>query len=199
MRLHVAQETTETRFELGGRSVSTPFSAELVAMVNAVCDRLIPPGGEFPAPSEVGIVDIIGRYVTPDDETPRFFPFFTVSALAGLFEPLGDDFVSVGEAVKDERLGGLETDAAQGFAVFRMLTNFCYYSRPAVALAVQKLPAGKFYRPTPQPYGYLDTVADWDDVEINRTRGSYVETADVVPVDLSDDIRASVVIKEDEA
>jgi hypothetical protein len=199
MRLHVAQETTENRFELGGRAVSTPFHPELVQRVNAVCDRLIPPEGDFPAPSDVGIVDIIGRYVAPDDEMPRFFPFFTVGAVAGLLEPLGDDFESVETVVQDERMIALEIDAAQGFAVFRMLTNFCYYSRPAVALAVQKLPAGKYYRPTPQPYGYLDTVADWDEIEINRTRGSYVETADVAPVDLSDDIRASVVIKEDEA
>lgn len=199
MRLTPAQETTENRFELGGRAVPTPFPPELVEKLNAVCDRLIPPGGDFPAPSGVGTVDIIARYVVPDDEAPRFFPFFTVGSLAGLLDPLGEDFASTDDASKDERLAALETESAQGFAVLRMLTNFCYYSRPAVAEAVKKLPAGRYYRPTPQPYGYLDTILDWDEIEINRTRGSYTETANVTAVNVPDEIRASVVIERGEA
>jgi hypothetical protein len=51
------------RARMGGFDPPIVFTDQQRAVLNAAADELIPPGAGFPAPSTVGIVGFIARYV----------------------------------------------------------------------------------------------------------------------------------------
>lgn len=177
------------RPRLGGLEEPVEFSEQQTAILNAVADELIPPGEGFPAPSEVNVVDFIGRYTAPSGEKAIHYPFIEEDDFKAAIDNLGEEFLSADSAGRVETLKRLETEDETFFTQLRNVVYYGYYSRPAVTLAIQQnLPAARDYHGPPQPYGYLRTIERWNsDEETFSTRGGggYVATEDVKRVDLS--------------
>ena len=190
----VAPAPEEVGFEvgrprLGGLEVPVEFSEQQAAVLNAAADEIIPPGEGFPAPSEVDVVDFIGRYVTPSGEDARHYPFAGEDDFKAAVDRLGEGFLSADRAGRVEALERLESEDETFFTQLRNLVFYGYYSRPAVTLAVQEnLPAARDYHGPPQPYGYIRTIERWEaDEEVfsGRGGGGYIATEDVKRIDLS--------------
>lgn len=178
------------RPRLGGLEEPVKFSEQQTAILNAVADELIPPGGGFPAPSEVDVVDFIGRYTAPSGEKALHYPFVEEDDFKAAIDNLGEDFLSADSAQRVETLKRLETEDETFFTQLRNMVYYGYYSRPAVTLAIQKnLPAGRDYHGPPQPYGYISTIERWsadeETFEARGSSGSYIATEDVERIDLS--------------
>jgi|GEM_PF-5018428 len=171
---------------VGGNPEPIKFSAKQEAILKAVADQIIPPGGGFPAPSEVGVVeDFMARYVTPSGQEAKWYPFVAEKDFKSAVDALGDGFLSADANKKVEVLKRLEVDSTAFFTQLRDMVYFGYYSRPAVVRAIQEnLEAGRDYHGPPQPYGYLTVTEKWDDSMIPRGRGGYTKTKDIKPVKL---------------
>ncbi len=175
------------RPRLGGLEEPVEFSERQTAILNAAADEIVPPGEGFPAPSEVGVVDFIGRYTAPSGEKAIHYPLVEEddfkAAIDGL---LGEEFLSADSAGRVEILKRIESEDETFFAQLRGLVFYGYYSRPEVTLAIQKnVPAGRDYHGPPQPYGYIRTIERWDHSLYEHGRGSYIKTEDVERIDLS--------------
>lgn len=157
-------------------------------MLNAVADTLIPPGGGFPAPSEVDVVGFVGRYLAPSGTRAVHYPFAAEDEFKAAVDGLGQRFVDADEAGRTAEIAGLERDDETFFGQLRSLVYYGYYSMTEVTLAIRRnVPAGRDYHGPPQPYGYLDTTEPWDDATL-ATRGGvadYIATDEVTRVDLS--------------
>jgi Gluconate 2-dehydrogenase subunit 3 len=165
---------------LGGWLPPISFTEEQAAILNAAADELIPGGDGFPAPSEVDVIAFIARYIAPSGEEPRWFPFLGEEEFKYRIDALGGEFTRASRADKISVLKGLEQKESEFFGRLRDLVYYAYYSRPEVIKAInRKLPAGRDYRNSPQPYGYLDVIADWDEELLDRVRGTYKRTEDV--------------------
>lgn len=174
-----------TKPPLGGWAPHLRFSAGRADVLGAVADTLVPAGEGFPAPSEAGVVAFLGRYVTPSGQDPRWYPFVGEDDLVAHVDGLGSSFGNGSEAERVEALRTLERQEPEFFTRLRDLVYQAYYSRPEVVAAINReLPAGRDYRVSPQPFGYLDTIADWDEDLLARVEGDYLRTEDVVRVDL---------------
>ncbi len=172
---------------LGGWTPQVEFDTATTMLLNALADTLIPPGGGYPPPSAVDVVGFFRRYVTPNGQEARWYPFVSVRHIASLSEWLGADFAESDQATRLAGVARLEHDHIEEFGRFRDLVYHAYYSRPAVVAAINaQSPAGRDYRVSPQPYGYADTIDDWDDELLARVRGTYQRTEDVVRVALPD-------------
>lgn len=168
---------------LGGLAEPVRFSDKQIAILNAAADQIIPPGGGFPAPSSVGVVEFMGRYITPSGQEPQYFPFAAEDAFKAAVDKLGDEFLSANPAEQVEILKRTEQESPAFFEQLRNLVYYGYYSRPQVIQAInQNLEAARDYRGPPQPYGYLHAVEKWDESTFPRGRGKYIRTADVKPV-----------------
>ncbi|MBW0100898.1 gluconate 2-dehydrogenase subunit 3 family protein [Pseudonocardia sp. KRD291] len=179
----------DTKPPLGGWLPGVRLTEAQAAVLNAVADELIPGGDGFPAPSEIDVISFIARYVAPAGTPARWFPFLGENDLRARLDALGDGFVNGGSLARVRVMEGLERDESEFFVRVRDLVYHAYYSRPEVVRAMNRnLPAGRDYRPTPQPYGYSDVMDDWDDELLSRVRGTYTRTEDVrrvmVPADL---------------
>lgn len=171
------------RPRLGGLELPVEFSEQQVAILNAAADEIIPPGGGFPAPSEVGVVDFIGRYVTPSGKDPIHYPFAGEDDFKAALDELGEEFISADSEGRVETLKRVEQEEETFFSQLRDLVYYGYYSRPEVTLAInENLAAGRDYHGPPQPYGYLRTIERWDESLFPRGRGEYIRTEDVKPV-----------------
>lgn len=165
---------------LGGSAKPVMFTQEQAAILGAAADRIIPGGAGFPAPSEVGVVDFIGRYVTPSGEELKWFPFAGEDDFKAEVDKLGGDFLRAEPAVQVEALERTEQESEAFFSQLRSLVYYGYYSRPEVTKAInENVEAGRDYRSPPQPYGYLDVIEDWDRSMLPRVRGTYIRTEDV--------------------
>ena len=177
------------RPRLGGLETPVEFSEQQTAILNAAADEIIPPGEGFPAPSEVNVVDFIGRYTTPSGEEAIHYPFVEEDDFKAAIDGLGEEFLSADSAQRVETLKRVEKEDETFFTQLRNLVYYGYYSRPAVTLAIQKnLPAGRDYHGPPQPYGYIRTIEKWDADEATfsaRGGGGYIATEDVKRIDLS--------------
>ncbi|MBV9819549.1 MAG: gluconate 2-dehydrogenase subunit 3 family protein [Solirubrobacterales bacterium] len=182
--------------QLGGFNPPVRFTDDQAAVLNAVADTIIPPGGGFPAPSEVFIIDFISRYVTPADKELKYFP------LAGeaKFKKQVDGLLgaSFADASNDDRTATLrrleesdDEDEAAFFVQLRSLTYYGYYARPEVTAAIRKeLPAGREYHGPPQPYGYLGKVEPWPEGRWDKNPGGYIATDAVTRIEIPADIKA---------
>lgn len=175
------------RPRLGGLERPVEFSEQQTAILNAVADEIIPPGEGFPAPSEVNIVNFIGRYVTPSGYRAKYYPFAAEDEFKAAVDDLGEDFLSADSNGRVETLKRLEKEEEEFFDQLRSLVYYGYYSMTEVTLAIQKnIPAGRDYHGPPQPYGYISTIEPWDEETLATRGGSgYIATEDVERVDLS--------------
>ncbi|ALS21936.1 gluconate 2-dehydrogenase subunit 3 family protein [Paenibacillus naphthalenovorans] len=165
---------------LGGFVKLIEFTEVQVAVLNAAADRIIPGGEGFPWPSEVGIVRFIARYITPSGEEPKWFPFAGEDNFKAELDKLGGDFLQADAAMQVEILKRIEQESPTFFSQFRDLVYYGYYSRPEVTKAInENLEAGRDYRSSPQPYGYLDVIEPWDESLFSQVKGSYIRTEDV--------------------
>ncbi|MGH3641386.1 MAG: gluconate 2-dehydrogenase subunit 3 family protein [Mycobacterium sp.] len=172
---------------LGGWVPQVEFDTATTVFLNALADTLIPPGGGYPSPSTVDIVGFFRRYVTPSGQEARWYPFVSVEHIARAAQWLGADFARSDEAARVAGVACLENEHIEEFSRLRDLVYHAYYSRPAVISAINaQSPAGRDYRVSPQPYGYADTIDDWDEELLSRVRGTYRRTENVVRVALPD-------------
>ncbi len=177
---------------IGGWLPGISITPTQTSVLNAMADRLIPGGGGFPAPSEVDVVSFFRRYIAPEGQEPKWFPFIGESEFHARLDALGEEFVRSSPAAQVETLQTLEKTEEFFFARIRDLTYYAYYSRPAVITAINaNLEAGKDLRNSPQPFGYSDTMDDWDEQLLSRVRGTYTRTEDVRPVEVPADLLKS--------
>lgn len=170
---------------LGGSAKLIDFTKTQAAVLNAVADRIIPGGEGFPWPSEVGIVHFIARYVAPSGEKPSWFPFAGEDDFKTDLDKLGEDFLQADVAKQVEFLKRIERESPTFFSQLRALVYYGYYSRPETTKAInENLEAGRDYRSSPQPYGYLDVIEPWDESMFPRVRGSYIRTEEVKRVNV---------------
>lgn len=176
------------RPRLGGLADPVRFDEEQAAVIAALADTMIPPGGGFPAPSDVGIVNFFGRYTAPSGYRAKHYPFVEEDSLKEALGRLGRKFLDAGTAYRTAEIARLEQEEEELFSQLRSLVYYGYYSAAEVTIAIQKeIPAGRDYHGPPLPYGYAHCIEDWDD-EALSTAGQgagYIATADVVRVDLS--------------
>ncbi|KRE76011.1 gluconate 2-dehydrogenase subunit 3 family protein [Arthrobacter sp. Soil762] len=177
---------------IGGWLPGLAFTPTQTVVLNTIVDHLIPGGDGFPAPSEVNVVAFFGKYLPPDGQEPRWFPFIGEVEFKGRLDALGEDFNGADPTDQIETLQLMEQRDPVFFHRLRDLTYYAYYSRPPVIAAINKnLEAGKDLRNSPQPYGYSDTMDDWNDQLFNNVQGSYTRTEDVRPVELPDALRGT--------
>ena len=184
---------------LGGYLPATEFNDLQVAVLNAVADTMIPPGGGFPAPSEVEVVNFCARYVTPEDRELKYFPLAAEVTFKQSVEGLGQAFVDASPGERSEKIKALENggeDEQEFFTQLRALVYYGYYSSPVVTEAIrQNLPAAHDYHGPPQPYGYVGKVEPWPEGAFDDPAGSYIATEDIVLIDIPDDIKAEYGVK----
>lgn len=150
----------------------------------AALDALLPPEGSFPTPSQTDLIDaFILRQVPPAGPQPAPYPGFDADSLRALLAHLAPapDMTAA--------LTQLEAaDPARFLALWR-LAVYGYYSRAATIAAIQRdlAPA---YHGAPLPRGYAHAIAPWDRDDPlqnpQHRRGSYIPTADVRRVDLTE-------------
>jgi hypothetical protein len=174
---------------IGGWLPGISLTPTQISVLNAVVDRLIPGGEGFPAPSEVDVVSFFRRYIAPEGQEPKWFPFIGELEFLARLDAFGEKFIRSSPAAQVETLRTLEITEVFFFARIRDLTYYAYYSRPAVITAINaNLEAGKDLRNSPQPFGYSDTMDDWDEQLLSRVRGTYTRTEDVRPVEVPADL-----------
>jgi hypothetical protein len=165
------------RARMGGFDPPIVFTDQQRDVLNAAADEIIPPGAGFPAPSTVGIVGFIARYVAPDGTAAVHYPFAEERPFKAGVDALGKRLL---KAEPSGRAATLERVSQQDGAFFSQLLGlvyYGYYSRPAVIQAVSdNLEAGRDYHGPPQPLGYLSVTEQWEPAEIQRDRGSYLKT-----------------------
>jgi hypothetical protein len=176
------------RPRLGGLLDPVTFSDTQAAVIDAAADTIIPPHPDWPTASELDLVTFVGRYTTPSGYRNKHFPFATEDEFKAGLDRLGQDFVDADTAGRVQAIQALETAEDPLFEQLRALVYYGYYSRPVVVQAINRnLPAGRDYHGPPLPYGYLQTTEPWDEELLTQAQenGSYLETDDVVRVDLS--------------
>jgi hypothetical protein len=172
---------------LGGWEKQIEFDTATADSLNVLADTLIPPGDGYPAPSAVDIVGFFRRYVTPGAQVPKWYPFLSEQHITSVIGWLGDGFTTSDDAARVAAVSRLEREHVEAFSRIRDLVYHAYYSRPAVIAAINaQSAAGGDYRISPQPYGYADTIDDWDEELLGRVRGTYRRTEDVARVPLPD-------------
>lgn len=188
---HLAQADKKPFFEegrprLGGLQRPVGFTDDEASVINAIADTMIPPGGGFPAPSEIDIVDFFGRYTTPRGYATKHYPFVEEDELKAALAQLGNAFSGADIAGRTTQLGRVENEQEELFAKLRSLVYYGYYASRAVTLAIQaQIPYGRDYHGAPLPYGYIDCIEDWDDEALaSAGQGSFIPTDEVTRVDL---------------
>jgi hypothetical protein len=162
---------------MGGFDPPITFTDRQREILNAAADELIPPGDGFPAPSAVGIVGFIARYVAPDGTAAVHYPFAEERTFKAKVDALEAALLGAGSSERVAALTQLSEQDEDFFAQLRGIVYYGYYSRPTVIQAVSdNLEAGRDYHGPPQPLGYLSVTEQWDPSEIQSGRGSYLET-----------------------
>ena len=164
----------------GGTPGAVKWSDTEAAILAAAADQIIPGGEGFPAPSEVRILDFIGKYVTPQGKEARNYPYAAEDDFKAALGRLGNDFVADASDARIERLKRVEAEDPTFFGQLRDLVYYGYYSRPEVTRAInENLEAGRDYVSPPQPYGYPGLIEEWDESLLARVKGDYIRTEDV--------------------
>jgi hypothetical protein len=167
---------------LGGSVDPLPFSIEQTNVLLAFADTLVPPAGDFPAPSRTGLLGYFRRYITRRKLEATHFPFISLEEVDALLVHLGSDFLIVEQDERSARVEVLSRQDEGLFVLFQALTYFAYYAQPEVVRAIQSTgSAGDDYHGPPQPYGY-PREEPWDEATFSHGRGTYIKTEDVRPV-----------------
>ncbi|MGV9254377.1 hypothetical protein [Streptomyces sp. NPDC003697] len=165
---------------LGGTYPPVRFTDAQAAVLGSLADAVIPGGGGFPSPSDVNVVGFFGRYTTPRGESPQWYPCIAEDDLKRRLDDLAEASTPGDAPGRSGTPEALERDDPAFFALLRDVVYFAYYSRPEVTRAINvNIPAGRDYRNSPQPYGYLDGLEEWDDAMLDRVRGTYLRTDQV--------------------
>lgn len=165
------------RARMGGFDPPISFTPEQQNVLNLVADEFIPPGDGFPAPSAVGIVNFIARYIAPDRTPAIHYPFAEERTFKANVDALGKRLLKAEASGRGPILERLSKQEEPFFAQVLGLVYYGYYSRPAVIQAISdNLEAGRDYHGPPQPLGYLSVTEQWEPSEIQRERGSYLKT-----------------------
>lgn len=168
----------------GGVPGAVVFSELEVAVLGAAADRIIPGGNDFPAPSEVGIVAFVARYVTRAGEPAIHYPRAAEPDFKAALGRLGAEFVSADGATQIARLEQVEHDEPTFFTQLKELVYYGYYASPEVTSAINRaLEAGKDYRSPSQPYGYADVIEEWPQELLDRVKGDYLRSEEVKPLE----------------
>lgn len=146
-------------------------------------DTLLPPEGNFPAPSTCDVIDgFILLRVVGEGVDPVPYPGINSAGLKQILATLGagEDMI--------ETLQEFEADRPAEFLALWQLAVYGYYSRLEVIRAIQTDLACE-YHGAPLPLGYAHVLTPWDashPLEMPRQPvGTYIETDRVRPVDLS--------------
>ena len=123
------------RPRLGGLAQPVQFSSAETGVIEAIADTLIPPGGGFPAPSDVGIAEFFGRYTTPTGFRAKHFPYLEEDDLKAALARLGDAFVSAGTDDRVQEIRRLEKEQEELFGQLRSLVYYGYYAAGEVTAA----------------------------------------------------------------
>ena len=136
------------------------ISAELL---DAVADTLIPPGGQWPAPSALGLAtDLTARLRVVERRV-----------LASTLADIGDDFLELRAAERTSRLRVYETAEPLKFEQLRRMVYFGYYAQPAVVREWQR--QGHDLNESPQPQGYrMDTFRIEQVAAVSRNRRVFI-------------------------
>lgn len=158
------------------------------ALLGAALDTLLPPEGNFPAPSDTGIIDdFILKRVPPAGVVTGPLPYPGIDSNA-LCETLSMLDHHGGRDDMTAALARLEREQPFPFGALWRLATYGYYSRPETIAAIQQdlAPA---YHGAPLPLGYVHAIEPWDPTDPlqlpSRPRGSYISTDEVKRVDLS--------------
>jgi hypothetical protein len=177
---------------MGGWLPGITFTSPQIRALNAFVDQLIPPGGGFPAPSEVDVVAFFARYLAPAGVEPKWYPFIGENQFRSWLDSLGGAFAQAESADQLEIVESVERSDPGFFEIVRDMAYFAYYSRPAVITTINReLEAGKDLRNAPQPYGYSATTEEWDERLFGQITGSYTRTEDVRRVEIPDALRGT--------
>lgn len=147
-------------------SPATPALAPLARVLDAVADALIPPEGDWPAPSDLTVgADLAGHL------RPEHLAQLTAAAAA-----LPPGFAEADPAARTDVLRRLETTDPAAFDLLRRACYLGYYARPEVVAVLRA--RGHDFAESPQPNGYAITPVDLAAVP-QSGRGRYVPTSDV--------------------
>lgn len=174
---------------IGGWLPGIAFTATQVDVLNAISDQIIPPSGGFPAPSDVDVVSFFAKYIAPEGVQPKWFPFIAERDFREKLDNLGANFVALTAREKTDALRHIERTDPLYFSRLRDMVYYAYYSRPRVVDAINaNLKAGHDLRYAPQPYGYSDSIDDWEDALFESIPGTYIKTEEVRRVELPDSL-----------
>jgi len=134
---------------------------QLARALNVIADILIPPSGEWPAPSALQIgADLLTR-VRADERAV----LVSVSQLLDLDGAMSD----VDDDVRSARLKKLASTDPLLFDVLRRCLYYAYYAQPSVVRVLRD--KGYDINEAPQPHGYrMDPITPEDLAGIDRRR-----------------------------
>ncbi|MGF1662988.1 MAG: hypothetical protein ACFCVG_11085 [Kineosporiaceae bacterium] len=147
-------------------SPTATAAAPLADILDAVADTLVPPEGDWPAPSALGVGPDLAGHLRPEH----------LEQLADAAATLPPDFA---EASPDARTDVLRRVEATDPAAFDLLRRACYlgyYARPEVVAVLRA--RGHDIAESPQPHGYAITPVDLAAVP-QSGRGRYLPTSGI--------------------
>jgi hypothetical protein len=180
------------RASMGGSVRPVPLSGRQADVLLAFADVLIPPAGDFPAPSQTGILSYFGRYIVDHRVEAAHFPFVSLDAVDELADQLGKDFLRAYSEERNLLVQRLSEQNESLFVIFQALVYFAYYAQPEAVRAIQASgPAARDFHGPPQPYGYPGEEP-WDPALLSHGRGTYIRTEDVQRVDVDFQVRVGL-------
>ncbi|MGF1646713.1 MAG: hypothetical protein ACFCVF_07325 [Kineosporiaceae bacterium] len=146
--------------------LATQTTVRLADVLDAVADTMIPPEGDWPAPSALAVgADLADQL--------RHEHLALISDAAGTLPP---GFAEASLVVRTVVLRRLEQTDPASFDLLRRACYLGYYARPEVVAVLRA--RGHDVSESPQPNGYA--IAPVDLATMPRTgRGRYVATSDV--------------------
>jgi hypothetical protein len=140
----------------------------------ALMDTLLPGGDGFPPASATGTAQMLGPRLRTADEA---LPGRLLAALTAQGQPPTD---KAGWHAAVTRLEAVETKL---FGELRKYAYLTYYEQPETIAAIQAL--GLLYNASPLPGGYPTEPFTAEHDAPRHSRGHWIATADVKPLDLA--------------
>ncbi len=141
------------------------LTAEQLALLEAIQNRLIPAGDGMPGAGDAGCANTLDRYLSerPALRRPLFAALYAVEAAAHAASAAAGDaatadesthsaFLLLSNAARDDVLRGLEKTLPELFEVLLHQTYTAYYTNPAVLLILGWNPPQPEGYPTPPPF-----------------------------------------------
>lgn len=178
-----------SRMMHGGYADAVSLDPTTRLVTDAIIDTIIPPEEGWPSSAELGIADLLARYLVPDDAPVALYPYFRAEEFPELAARIGGPLVG---AEIEERVGALqvvETEEPELFARIRDAVYYLYYGHSAVVALIRSTTRyGADYLGGSQPTGYRGVLESWGSRTFTN-RGVFIPTASVR--------RAPQAVKED--